>query len=550
MGGMGGAILTVAAGAAQAEPNAPARPAGEVMASGTVVEAPSGTGAPRHPLPDVLVSNGCEVVRTDAQGRYRLPLVPGQAVFVVKPSGFEVPVDATTRLPRFSYVYEPLGTPSALRLRYGGLPPSGPLPASIDFQLRRVPEPKTFDVLLLTDPQPQTTVETAFVRDAVVSGLIGAKAAFGMTCGDIAFDDLSQLGRINDIIGRIGIPWWNIGGNHDLDLDAPDATRSRDTFKRVYGAPYYAHEYGDALFVMLDNVDYCGAARLASGVKPAYRGYFPPEQLRFVENLLAATPKDKLVVLAMHIPLKTYLGDDPGQSTVNAADLLKLLGDRPAVSFAGHTHSTEHHYLGADDGFFGRTPHHHHVLTAVSGSWWSGPRDHRGIASADSYDGTPNGHHVLSIDGSRYETRFVAAAERGRQMRLSLEKQTGGIGRSAALQLPMVELLRSPIRVDQAADTQVVVNVFDGGPKTTVSIAIDGGAPIEMSRVTRPDPFVVQLYKRYPETVKAWVSPQDCSHLWAAALPAGLRRGAYALSVTAIDEYGRRHDDGMILEVA
>lgn len=37
----------------------------------------------------------------------------------------------------------------------------------------------------------------------------------------------------------------------------------------------------------------------------------------------------------------------------------------------------------------GSAPHHHHVLTAVSGSWWSGPLDRRGIASADSRDGHP-----------------------------------------------------------------------------------------------------------------------------------------------------------------
>lgn len=539
---MAGAAFTVAARTVRGEPGLTAT--APATARGTVTE----QGC--KPLKDVLVSNGRDVVRTDAFGAYSLPVEPGQTIFVVKPSGFAVPIDPTTRLPEFSYVHDPLGTPAALRFRYGGMPATGPLPASIDFELKRTPEPDKYDVLLLTDPQPQSTAEIAFVRDDVISGLIGTDAAFGITCGDIVFNDLSMYGRINKIIGRVGIPWRNIGGNHDFDCEAPDAGRSRDTFKNVYGAPYHAFEHGKALFVMLDNVEYLGPYRTCGGgSNEHYRGFFPPDQLAFVENLLAATPKDRLIVFVMHIPLRTYLGDDPARSTVNAADLLKLIGDRPSVSFSGHTHSTEHHYLGAEAGFTGATPHHHHVLTAVSGSWWSGPRDHRGIASADSYDGTPNGHHVLSVDGTSYTTRFVAATETSQQMRISLEPHNAKGAVRGERRLPMVEMLRSPVSIGQAAMTRVVVNVFDGGPKTKVSLAVDSGKPIEMKRATGPDPFFVEVFDRHHETFKEWVSPQPCSHLWDAALPRDLLAGAYALQVTATDEYGRRHTESMVLEV-
>ena len=61
-------------------------------------------------------------------------------------------------------------------------------------------------------------------------------------------------------------------------------------------------------------------------------------------------------------------------------------------------------------------------MTAVSGSWWSGPYDHRGIAVADSRDGSPNGYHVLSIDGQSYSTQFQPANEpNSRQMRIVLD---------------------------------------------------------------------------------------------------------------------------------
>ena len=503
------------------------------------------------PVAGVLVSNGRDVVRTDAAGRYRLSVAPGQTIFVIKPTGFRLPVASNTHLPLFSYVHDPQGTPDSLDFRYRGMPATGPLPPSIDFQLTRVPEPQRFDVILFTDPQPESTAEIEYIRDDVVAGLIGTEAAFGITCGDIAFDDLAMYSRINAIVGRLGVPWWNVGGNHDLDYEAPDATRSRDTFKRVFGAPYYAHEYGNALFVMLDNVEYLGAGAVPSGRPSAYRGHISADQLGFVQNLLAATPPERLIVLVMHIPLTTYL--DPraaGQNTANAADLLRLLGDRPCVSFSGHTHTTEHHHLGAAAGGSDARPHHHHVLTAVSGSWWSGPLDHRGIACADSYDGTPNGYHVLSIDGAAYTTRYVPAAEAAdRQMRISLDTQFHGGEKAVEHAIPESLLLRSPITADQAESTLVVVNLFDGGPRSTVTFAIDGHAPLAMTRVARPDPFIVQLYGRYPGTIKPWVSPKPSSHIWQSRLPPGLGPGVYTLKVVATDEYGRQHRDAMVLEV-
>src|SRR5262249_55538773 len=117
--------------------------------------------------------------------------------------------------------------------------------------------------------------------------------------------------------------------------------------------------------------------------------------------------------LSMHIPLRCHLDPgNPADTTADWRELLELLAGHPhAVSFAGHLHATEHHYLsrGQEPTEVDPRPHHHHVLTAACGSWWSGPCDHRGIPFADSTDGTPNGFHVLSVAGHRYATRFVPA---------------------------------------------------------------------------------------------------------------------------------------------
>jgi hypothetical protein len=496
-------------------------------------------------LAGVLVSNGRDVVRTDADGRYKLPIADEGLVFVIKPAGFSVPLDADN-LPRFTYLHQPNGTPASLGLRYKGVDPTGPLPASVDFALTRADEPQAFDVILFTDPQPESGVELDFVRDTALANVVGTKAAFGMTTGDIMFDDLSLYPRYNRLIGQIGVPWWHIGGNHDLNFEAPDAARSRETFKRTYGAPYHAFNYGSTLFLMLDNVNYLGAATAPRpGASGKYEGRIGERQLAFVANVLRETPQDRLVVVAMHIPLVNDVSPtDAADITADRDELLRLLTGRPVLSISGHTHTTEHHYLGSQG------EHHHHVMTAVSGSWWSGPYDRRGIACADSRDGSPNGFHILSIDGNRYTTRFVPAAEpEGRAMRITLESQFHGLDPELARDYRIAQLFGSPIPAESAGTTYVVVNVFDAGPKTRVRYSIGGRNPVEMRRVRRPDPFVSQIFLRNPLTKKSWVRAEPSSHIWMGRLPADLEPGTHRADFLVTDEYGRERRDHLVVEV-
>lgn len=506
-----------------------------------IVYATDVTGVDRAPLPGVLVSNGREIDRTDDQGRYHLPMPGDGAVFVIKPPGYALPRDADN-VPRHSYIHQPGGTPADLALRYRGVAPTGPLPASIDFTLTRVDEPADFDVLLFTDPQPESRFELDHVRDTAVARAMAIPAAFGMTMGDVLFDDLSLYGRSNRIVGRIGLPWYSLPGNHDLNMQAPDARYSRETWKRVFGSPTYAFRHGRAWFVMLDNVEWLGPP-VPIGAN-TYRGRVGERGLTFLRNLLAEIPQDDLIVLAMHIPLFTDTApDDPRGITTDRAALLDLLAGRKILSLAGHTHTTEHHYP-ADS-------HHHHVLTAVSGSWWSGPDTRTGIPSADSRDGTPNGFHVLSVRGTDYATRFVPAqGQPDAAMRILFESEArAGAVEVIRLTRP-VQGLRPPVPQDALADTTLVVNVFDGGPRTQLTARIGDRAPLALIHTRRTDPFVSELFARYPESKKGWVQATPSSHIWTARLPDDLAPGAHRVTVEGTDEYGRPLRGCSVLEVA
>ena len=377
----------------------------------------------------------------------------------------------------------------------------------------------------------------AYVRDDIVAAMLGSGAAFGINHGDVVSDDLSLYPRYLQILSSTRLVWHHCPGNHDVDYAAPDDRRSRETWKRTFGPRHYAFQYAQATFFILDNVEYLGRGR--------YRGMFGRSQLDFVRNVLKHVPQEHLVGLSMHIPLRCHLDPaNPADTTADWAELLALLARYPhAVSFAGHLHATEHHYLPCA----GRA-HHHHVLTAACGSWWSGACDHRGIPFADSTDGTPNGFHVLSVAGNRYTTRFVpSAAKTPAQLRVLVDgphRRLGTAGREQSS-----HRLGLCVPVAALGASRVVANVFDGGPRTRVEYEVAGHCgPVAMRATPMPDPLMLELFTGTAPR-KAWAHAVRCSHIWQGELPAGLAPGAHALVVRARDEYGREHVARAVLEV-
>ena len=527
--------------------SAPTLAARTTVARGFVFEDRNGDGR-RRPgasgIAGVMVSNGRDVAVTADDGGWSLPVKSGDSIFVIKPPDWATPT-SPGGIPSFSYIHQPDGSPAYLGRGVELIAPTGPLPASLNFPLIRRPESRTFEAVLMSDTQPENAAELDYVRDDIIAAMLSINAAFGVNHGDVVADDLSLYKRYLQILGSTGIPWHHCPGNHDLNHAAHDDRFSRETWKKIFGARHYAFQHGNATFFVLDNVDYLGRA------SRRYRGVFGQRQLDFVRNVLRHVPRDHLIVCCMHIPLQCYLdAENPADTTADYRELLQLLADRPhTVSFAGHLHTTEHHYLNDEPGLAGRHTHHHHVLTAASGSWWSGPSDHRGIPTADSADGTPNGFHILSVQNNQYSTRFVPAiAKPSSQLRVLLDgrhrrripgtpAQSGTV--ALGLCVPEIEL----------GACRIVANVFDGGPKTRVSFEIMGCTRAEpMQKVSMPDPIMLDIFAGSAPR-KSWVQAVSSSHMWQAPLPTTLSPGAYVLLVRAVDEYNREHMTRSIIEV-
>jgi hypothetical protein len=423
-------------------------------------------------------------------------------------------------LPRFYYIHKPQGSPA---FKFPGVAPTGPLPESIDFPLYPQAEPDSFRAVLFGDTQPRNQQEVDWITHDVIEGLIGTDAAFGVTLGDIAFDNLDTFGPLNRAIALIGIPWYNVMGNHDINYDANERRLANETYESIFGPSYYSFDYGPVHFLVLDDIEWI--VNSESGER-GYRGGIGAAQLDFIKTDLAQIPPDQMVVLMMHIPL-------PGVDDRHG--LYRLIEQRPfCISISGHTHTHEHVWITHADGWEGPEPHHHIINVTVCGSWWSGAPDERGIPHATMSDGGPNGYSIISFDGTEYRLDYFAA------------------GRSPDYQM---EIDAPEVLAATATDGLVWVNVFNGSERSTVEMRIGAGEWTRMAQVIAPDPKLIKTVEREAAILaqtpnfRKLPEPGPSAHLWQGPIPTGLAPGTHRIDVRATDHWGRVFDSHRLLRV-
>ena len=500
-------------------------------------------------LAGVAVSNGREVILTDQEGGWSLPVEDGDVLFVTKPRDHALPTDEQG-YPEFFFVHRPTGTPSELELLYEGLPPTGDLPPSVDFALWPESEPEAFEVLCFADTQPRGHRELDYLRDDVLAPLLDHPARAALVLGDVLYDDFAIAPRLKRLMGTLAVPWFAVPGNHDLNLHSPDDRRSLESYRRLFGPANYSFDLGQVHFVVMDDVDYAGVSE--SGSLGEYQGAFHPEQLRWLRADLDVVPEDRLVVLAVHIPLRNDLEpDSPVLNVLESGPLFDVLAGREKLFvLAGHAHLNEHLYLDGEEGWNGDRPLHQQTVGAACGAWWSGPLDDRGIPVSTQRDGSPNGVLLLEIEGTDYRTRWLSASEPvSHQMRLSLDSSPHRLSRGVLRDHGPGQMLRGPVARTALASTRLVVNFFAGGPRSTLRWSLDGGDWMELTPVRRTDPHVEELYSRHADTLPSWVEPAPTTHIWQAVLPRDLAGGTHDVQVRATDEFGEEHRGSMILEI-
>ncbi len=373
-------------------------------------------------------------------------------------------------------------------------------------------------VLVFGDPQVKSAREVDYYRRDIVEPLRGRHGAqLGITLGDVVDDVPALHPVVKAETARLGIPWLYAPGNHDVDPDATDDAGSLRSFNREIGPDTFIRETGLANFVVLDDVI------ALPGRKPAYIGGFREDQFLLLEARLPELRKDRLLVLAMHIPLFEEAGKDSFRDE-DRARLFALLQPFPHVLvLSAHSHAQRHVFHDADDGWQGATPLHEYNVGAACGSYWSGVEDAAGIPDAMMADGTPNGYAVLTVKpGGDYALAWHNARD-------ATDSQIG-------LHAPKV------LRHGAYPAWGVFANVYMGMDDTRVEYRVDDGEWMPMKQVLQPDPALLvenmrddlaEALRGYDRSPEAEPSP----HLWRAALPTKLEAGEHRIEVRAFDRW-------------
>lgn len=503
----------------------------------------------------VAVSNGVDVVQTDGEGRYELPVRENMTVSITQPSGWQVPVDED-KVAQFSYNHMPKGSGD---FEFGGIEPTGETPKAVNFPMIESQASAKDDqnCPIAADTQAYDKTEMGYARDGAVGDLADRNdygACGVLLLGDNVGDDLSLNDELRDVYSQMNGPVRVAPGNHDQDYDAADDSHALDTFRDQFGPSYFSYDVGKTHFVVLDSIEYEGKAN-----RKKYKEKISEEQLTWLENDLKNVPKNAQVVVATHAPIVTHK-----QVVVdNAKDFYDVIADYPnAVTVGGHTHTQENLVAGetrkewAEAGIE-KLPNTQIVAGAVSGDWYSGGLNADGLPYSFTQDASEPGVLTLEYDGASRSERYTVRNEsddhqlllgvNSPQWRDWAQKAQEWQDADKEGEAPEAVSERVVTRDDlKQGDSWLTSSFLAGTSDARVEVSFDGKAP-RQSEHTQPgkgealakgweftDPYTASQNLRTSGSVG-----QSSSHLWRTEIPSDLDLGTHSAEVTGTDRYGR-----------
>ncbi|KAA9340730.1 calcineurin-like phosphoesterase C-terminal domain-containing protein [Adhaeribacter soli] len=416
-------------------------------------------------IANVAVTDGYNVVLTDAKGRYEFDSnATVEFVYISIPRGYEFPSEKS--ITRF---YKRI---TAERGKF-----------KADFELKKLTQDDTnHNYVVWADPQiisksdaEQLKTESAPDLKKLVSSYAAGTLFHGFGCGDLVWDKFELFDDYQQALNHTAVQFFQVIGNHDMDLTARTDEHSAETFKKLFGPTYYSFNRGEIHYVVLDDVFFIGTAK-------KYIGYITEKQLAWLEQDLAHIKPGSTVVVNLHIPVFTRQHirnkekDEPlGGVVANRKELYRLLKPFKAHINSGHTHFNEKILEG--DNII------EHVHGTVCGAWWTGPI---------CFDGTPGGYGVYEVNGSDIKWYYKSTS------------------------LPKEHQLRLyPVGKVKEKPEHFAANVWNWDPQWKVEWLEDDRKMGEMQRETGYDPLSVELHEGTAKPAKhKWVEPQLTEHLF------------------------------------
>lgn len=443
-------------------------------------------------IADVLITDGIQVFKTNKNGEYQFAVKENaDFVYISSPSGYAFNHD--NYIARF---FVPV------KDKKGKL--------NHDFILTKLDvNDQHHHFVVWADTQMISKADCEQLKSTTVKdlkALLGQYPAntlfHGIGCGDLVWDKFEFFKDYKEAIEMTGVPFYNVIGNHDMDLNARTDDYSSESFKQAFGPTYYSFNRGAIHYVVLDDVFFIGTDK-------KYIGYLTESQLAWLEKDLQYLSPGSTLVVNLHIP--TFTGapkrnkkeEDFGGTVSNRKKLYALLAPFKVHIMSGHTHFNESWEEG-------NIMEHNHGT--VCGAWWTGP-----ICG----DGTPRGYGVYEVNGSDIKW-FYKSTEKENDHQLRIYSKG----------------------YNKAYPEEIAVNIWNWDAKWKVEWFEDGvskGAPEQ--RIAK-DPWAIELYEgpTLPQKHK-FVEPTLTEHLFFIK-PS---ENAKTIKVKATDRFGKIYEETMMV---
>ena len=444
------------------------------------------------PIANVAVSDGFTVVTTDEKGYYSMEVSSDcWYIYISLPAEYEVPINE-------------YGQPCFYKKFFAST-------TRYDFTLTPLPGGKEEVFALFAFGDGHISSSTRYKRftnetiPAVKNHSTELKTkgipCYGITLGDVISNGYttSNKGQWRDdvrdgyAVSNTGLPVFQVMGNHDntfCNAENPLTTDSRTStyelaaqreHEDIFGPVNYSFDRGNAHIIGMRDIIY--QSHTTGG---DYTYGFLPEQIKWLRQDLALVPKNKMVVLCMHIQVL--------YRTANYfSEMLALLNQfNEAHIISGHTHiiwNYEHALEGKPN-----TKVYEHNSACISGAGWT---------SNLCGDGVPIGYQVFiggnnSTGGAFTDWYYMGCNEgintRSHQMRL----YRGGKGTPMGMDAPANDT--SGVRGYYSfnyGDDYIIANVFNADKRWQIKVYEDDTYTGDMTLITTSGPDFSELIGSY-----------------------------------------------------
>jgi Icc protein len=266
------------------------------------------------------------------------------------------------------------------------------------------PPDTVFSFVFMTDIhlQPEKNAVEGFRK--AISRVNDLEPDFVITGGDLVMDVLGQsFGRADTLFKLytseskgFKMPVYNTMGNHENfawykrnPADTNNPEYGKKMFEKRIGKRFYSFDHKGWHFIILDSVE--------KDLKEGYIGGIDEEQIKWLQDDLSKVDPGTPIVLAVHIPFITVMGqllngslyaNEPSLVITNSKPVLDLFkGRNLKLVLQGHLHYYE-------DIFAFNT--HYVTGGSVAGAWWEG-----------SYLGTKEGFLQVKITGRKFVSEYL-----------------------------------------------------------------------------------------------------------------------------------------------